>query len=221
MDVTRDGWHRLEGNGMKINLPARDAAWLASTMQKRRSEFGGWFMEADPAPAGGDPAPAAPAPDSSDSPLGEPGKKALDAERDARKEAEGKVKQLEADFGTMKSALMEAFGVKPEKGADATDVLKQVQDQLSQMQRENAVLALANEHGITDKADIDLLKQSGLQGDALATMAARLKPTGDPKPGTPKPDSSQGGSGDPAKPDPGPGYPRLAAAYANSSTTKS
>lgn len=200
-------------------LSPRDAAWLAQTLARNTATYGGWRMEADPAAEGGEPdlqPPADPKPDG----LGDAGKKALDAERDARKEAEGKVKQLESDFGAMKTALMEAFGVKPDKGAETTDVLKQVQDQLAQMQRENAVLALANEHGITDKADIDLLKQSGLQGDALAAMAARLKPA-ETKPGTPKPDASQGGSGEATKPNPGPGLPRLAAAYANSSTTKS
>lgn len=208
---------------MKHNLlSTRDSAWLANTMNRRRAEFGGWSMEADPSAT--PPAPPAPAgeakSDGTEVTLGDAGKKAIEAEREARKAAEGKVKQLESDFTTMKSALLEAFGVKPDKGADNSDVLKQVQDQLSQMQRENAVLALANAHGITDQADLDLLKQSNLQGDALAAMAARLKPA-EQKPGTPKPDSTQGGSGEPAKPNPGPGLPRLQAAYANSSTTKS
>lgn len=198
-------------------LSPRDAEWLAQTMQKRRAEFGGWRMEADP---GADPAQDAPPtagdPKPDEAPLGDAGKRALDAERDARKEAEGKVKQLESDFGSMKAALLEAFGVKPEKGADNEDVLKQVQAQLAQIQRENAVLALANEHGITEKADIDLLKQSNLEGDALQAMAARLKPA-DPASGTPKPDSSQGGSGEATKPNPGPGRARLASAYAEAS----
>lgn len=206
---------------MKRNiLSPRDTAWLANTMQRRRTEFGGWSMEADPSatpPAA--PAPAEPA-KPADAALGEAGKRALDAERDARKEAEGKVKQLETDFGTMKSALLEAFGVKPEKGADTSDVLKQVQDQLSQMQRENAVLALANEHKITDKDDLDLLRATS-DDSARSKLAARLaaKAEDDKKPGTPKPDATQGAKGEPAKPDPGPGYPRLAAAYAASEAT--
>lgn len=200
-------------------LSHRDAAWLSETMRKRSEQFGGWRMEADPTP---DPSPTPdPAPkgeqDKGDAPLGEGGKKALDAERDARKAAEQELSKLRGEFDTFKSALTEAVGIKPEKGKE-TDTLTQVQQQLAQMQLENDVLRLATQHKITDSDDLDLLR-SATDAQAREKLAGRLAAKAAETPGTPKPDATQGGKGDPAAPDPGPGFPRLMAAYANSSTT--
>lgn len=201
-------------------LSHRDAAWLAQTIHKRREQFAGWRMEADPASSpGGDPAPgAAPGQAEKNEPLGEGGKKALDAERDARKAAEQELTKLRGEFDSFKSALTEAVGIKPEKGKE-DDTLTQVQRQLSQMQLENDVLRLATQHRITDSDDLDLLR-SATDAQAREKLAGRLAARADAEtPGTPKPDSTQGGKGDPAPADPGPGLPRLMAAYANSSST--
>lgn len=200
-------------------LSPRDAAWLAHTLRRRREQFGGWRMEADPTgePAGNPDIEGAPTPDQ---PLGDGGKKALDAERDARKAAEQELTRLRGEFDTFKSALTEAVGIKPKKGEES-DTLAQVQQQLSQMQLENDVLRLATQHRITDSDDLDLLR-SATDAQAREKLAGRLAARADAEaPGTPKPDASQGGKGDPAPADPGPGFPRLAAAYAASSTTKS
>ena len=198
----------------KNTLSARDAAWLAETLDRRLGKTG---LRMELAPAA--PPPSDPPADEGE---GKGSKNAVLAdlakERKARQALEDQVKEL-APLKEQMTALAAAFGVKPEVGAKESDVLATVQEQLAQMQRENAVLALANQHGITDQGDVDLLKSSGLSGDALSAMAARLKPA-ETKPGTPKPDASQGGTGEAQKVDPGPGLPRLQAAYANSETSK-
>lgn len=156
---------------------------------------------------------------SGDEPLGEPGKKALEAERDARRSAESELTALRGEFESFRTSLTEALGVKS-KGKDGSDTLSQVQEQLAQMKRDNSVLALANEHKITDKDDLDLLRSTS-DDEARSKLAARLAAKAADVPSVPKPDATQGAKGDPARPDPGPGFPRLAAAYAESSTTKS
>lgn len=193
-------------------LSPRDAAWLAKTMQTRRDQFAGWRMEADPA---ADPAdsPPADADAKADEPLGEGGKKALDAERDARKAAESQLSTLRNEFDAFKTALTEAVGVKPKKGEEG-DALTQVQQQLAQMQRENAVFRVAAEHGISDKDDLDLLR-SATDEQAMSKLAGRLAAKADATPGTPKPDATQGGTGGTQKPDVAPGAARLRQAYAD------
>jgi len=193
----------------RTTLNPNDVAWLSETFERNRARFGGFKMQLDPATPPADPAKTDPKPD--DEPLGEGGKRALEAERTARKALEAQVADL-APLKEQMTALAAAFGVKADAGDKGADVLATVQQQLAQIQRENAVLALANEHGITDKSDLDLLKSSALEGDALAGMAARLKPA-DPGPGLPKPDGSQGGKGEPLKPEALPGVPRLAQAF--------
>lgn len=197
----------------RTTLSPRDAAWLANTMQARRKQFGGWFMEADPPPADppSDPAPTDPPADpKADEPLGEGGKKALKAERDRASAAEKAAADMRTELDQFKQTLASALGVKTDDGK--TDVLASVQQQLAQMQRDNVVLALANEHSITDKSDIELLRNSSLEGEALTAMAARLKPAAPT--GTPQPDLSQGPNGKPPA-DPGNGVSRLRHAYAN------
>lgn len=197
-------------------LSPRDAAWLNKTIARNRSLFGGFHMEAEDVgdkPAGDKPEP------SKDEPLGDGGKKALEDERTARKQAEADLKALRSEFDGFKTSLSEALGVKSAKGDDG-DAIKQVQDQLAAMQREAAVYRIAAQHKITDDGDLELLK-SAKDEQAMNKLGERLaaKAEDDKKPGTPKPDATQGAKGDPAKPDPGAGLPRLAAAYAASETT--
>lgn len=194
---------------MKINtLSPRDATWLAETFARNAERYGGFKMMADPDPK---PDPVVdpktnpkPDPKPDDEPLGDGGKKALQAERDARK-------ALETEMADLKKSIAEAFGVKPSADKDA-DVLATVQKQLAEIRSESAVLRLANEHQITDKDDLALLGATQ-DPDAQAKLAARLAAKKDDGPGTPKPDLSQGPKGDPPKPDSLPGVPRLAAAF--------
>lgn len=174
-------------------------------------------MSENPTPEKTDPAPEPTKDDpksaAADEPLGEPGKKALEAERDARKNAESQLAALRGEFDTFKTGLTEALGVKPKKGDDA-DALTQVQEQLARMQRDNSVLALANEHKITDKEDLDLLR-STTDEQARIKLATRLAAKADETPGTPKPDTTQGAKGEVPGNDPGPGLARLRHAYAS------
>lgn len=186
-------------------LSPRDAAWLAGTIARNQARFAGWSMEqTDPEPKDGDdprPEPKDPEPKpgpkdaGGDKPLGENGEKALKAERDARKALEGELSDL-------KKNLAAAFGVKAEAGIDDDkDTLSSIQQQIADMKHENTVLALANEHRITQKDDLDLLRATR-DPDALAKLATRLAPAGDDagdqkrRPGTPRPDTSQGRGGD-------------------------
>lgn len=126
--------------------------------------------------------------------LGEGGKRALEAEREARKE-------LERQLSQMRDGLAQVFGQKASGKASTDDVLSSLSEQVSEMKRENAVLRVASANGITDQEDIDLLR-SATDEDAMTRLAGRLaaKANGaDAKPGTPKPDLTQGSKGEPIK----------------------
>lgn len=188
----------------RTTLTPREAAWLSETFARNSSRFAGWSMMADPDPKADPPGDPKPDPKPDDEPLGDGGKKALQAERDARK-------ALETEIADLKKSIAEAFGVKPSADKDA-DVLATVQQQLAEMKRESAVLRLANEHQITDADDLALLGATH-DPDAQAKLAARLASKKDDGPSTPKPDLSQGPKGDTPKPDALPGVPRMAQAF--------
>lgn len=202
--------HTALHNAALAKLSSRDAAWLTDTFARNKTRFGGWSMkegEGDDKPAdtpGGDKPKDEPKPDdkpAEDKPLGEGGEKALKAEREARKQFEGQLADL-------KKNLAAAFGAQPEDDGkkDTADTLAAVQQQIADMKHENNVLALANEHRITDKDDLALLRATK-DADALTKLAARLaKPVdsdelgrGKRRPGTPRPDGSQGRGSEDAK----------------------
>lgn len=134
---------------------------------------------------------AAEPPKTDDAPLGDAGKKALEAERDARKKAEGDLAALRKDFDGFKTELSKAFGIQPATG-DGADAVTQLQQQLNAMQRETAVYRLAAQHEITDEDDLELLK-SATDEAAMTKLAGRLAAAKAATPGTPKPDATQGG----------------------------
>ena len=125
-----------------------------------------------------------------DEPLGEGGKKALEAERDARKQAEADLAALRKDFDGFKTELSKAFGIQPATG-DGADAVTQLQRQLNAMQHETAVYRLAAQHEITDQDDLELLK-SATDEAAMTKLAERLAAKA-AAPGSPKPDATQGG----------------------------
>lgn len=127
-----------------------------------------------------------------DEPLGDGGKKALEAEREARRQAEADLAALRKDFEGFQTKLSEAFGVKPATG-DGADAVDQLREQLNTMQHETAVYRVAAQHEITDQADLDLLK-SATDETTMTRLAERLAAKAQ-APGTPKPDATQGGSG--------------------------
>ena len=188
-------------------LSAKDREFLATTFARNQARFGGWLMKTEDPPLdpeggkpdeGGTPKQKAPEDGPDDKPLGPNGEKALKSERDARK-------AVAAELATLKQGLAAALGGNEDGGKPSTDdALAAITSQLADMKHENTVLALANQHKITDTDDIDLLRATR-DGDALAKLAARLATTpaptggdgGKSKPGTPKPDPTQGGDGKP------------------------
>lgn len=122
--------------------------------------------------------------------LGDAGKKALDAERSARKAAEDRAKTTEKAQADLLASIAKALGQEPEKGADPTATL---QKQLDELMRENAVEKLARKHRITDEDDIASLKAI-LDPDTRERIAARLAPKDEEPSGKsrPKPDRSVG-----------------------------
>jgi hypothetical protein len=194
-----------------ILTPAQ-TAWLSATIDRNRLIFGDARMMAEDADAddgvgGGDDDKSDADKDadkgkgvdkSGDEPLGEPGKKALDAERDARKAAEQQVTALKGEFDGFKTALTTALGIKGKEGDGAEDALTAVQKELASIRHEAAVLRLANEHKITDAKDLEILK-TATDEDSMKKLAERLAPSEenqrDAKSRTrPKPDRGQGGS---------------------------
>lgn len=144
-----------------------------------------------PAPPKAEPPKATAPAKSGDEPLGDGGKKALEAERDARKKAEADLASLRNDFDGFKTELSKAFGIQPATG-DGADAVSQLQQQLNTMQHETAVYRLAAQHEITDEEDLELLK-SATDEAAMTKLAGRLAAAKASTPGTPKPDATQGG----------------------------
>lgn len=202
----------------RTTLSPRDAAWLNETFARNSARFAGWKMMADPDPKT-DPV-VDPKTDPKSDGAGSPAAVLADLakERKARQALEAQVAEL-APLKDQMVALAAVFGVKADPKAEDGQVLADIKAQVASLQRDNAVLALANAHGITDAADLNMLKASALEGEALDGLAQRLKPTAvDPK-STPKPDLSQGPKGDPVKPDSLPGVPRMAQAFDDAMTT--
>ncbi len=192
-----------ERHTMKRSTLAPDAAaWLAETFRRNAALYGGMRMDAGEGEGGNDGAgdgKADPGNDGTpadkgddDTPLGAAGQKALEAERQERK-------KLKAELDGFKTALGAALDIKPEadKNDQQADLLASVQEQIKGMQREAAVLRLANAHQITDEADLELLA-SAKDDEAMKRLAERLAPTADEgkeEKGKrkPKPDRTQGG----------------------------
>lgn len=180
------------------------------------------FLAAPAGPEGTPGAPADPAPkgdtpkdDPADKPLGPNGEKALTAEREARKDLERTVATMQQSQKDQMAALAAALGVKPDAKDDGTALIATLQKQVADMQRESLVYRVAAAHNLTATDDIDFLK-SAKDEDTMTKLAVRLaaNAAADEKPGTPKPDLTQGGKGGgPAKPDAKPGMDRLRQAY--------
>lgn len=185
-------------------LSPEQAAWLAQTIDRNR-KYAGMRMMADEGGDGGDSGDAGgdagkdaggDKGGSNDGQLGEGGKKALEAEREARKTAEDVAKATKTEFDTLKAALLEGLGIKPDDSDKSDDVLKTVQERLVAMERESAVLKLANTHKITDEGDLKILA-SATDAEQMKALAERLAPVEgelDAKSRKqPKPDRTQGG----------------------------
>lgn len=119
--------------------------------------------------------------------LGEGGKKALTAEREARKAAEDAAKALQVELDKIKQAQMSDL-------ERAQAQAKEYEQAASKAQAEALRWRIAAKHGITDEDAETFL--TGSDEESLTRQAERLAalsttPAG---PTTPKPDLSQGGS---------------------------
>lgn len=141
-------------------------------------------------PPNADPAKAA-QPASGNEPLGEGGKRALEAERDARRQAEADLTNLRKDFDGFKTELSKAFGIQSATDQNPNDAVSQLQQRLDTMQHETAVYRLAAQHKIDDEGDLELLK-SATDEAAMNKLAERLAAKANAT-GIPKPDATQGG----------------------------
>lgn len=122
--------------------------------------------------------------------LGDAGKKALDAERTARKAAEDSAKSLQAELAKIQQASMSEL----EKAqAAATENLKAAEAARSEALR----WRIAAKHGISDEDAETFL--TGSDEDSLTKQAERLAVLAKAQAGptTPKPDLTQGGSATP------------------------
>lgn len=183
-------------------LNPNDPASIQALIDFHRREFGGATMVTD---AEGDAAKddkANEAPDKtgttetektaekSDQPLGEGGKKALEAEREAARQAKDKLAQFQKQIAT-------AFGLDSDtKGAKPEDMIAALTDKVASLEKANLVATIAADAGITDPADKALIAAQPT-AEAMTALAGRLKPAEADKDGkpTPKPDPSIGKQG--------------------------
>lgn len=179
-------------------LSSEQSSWLASTIERNRKYAGMQMMADEPDPADDpktdDPPKGDPRADDPEK-LGEGGKKAIEAERAKAREATEAAKTTKSEFDSFKAALLEGLGIKADDD-QSEDALAAVQKQLADIQRESAVLRLANTHGITDEGDLKILA-SATDAEQMKALAERLAPAEGEQDATsrkrPKPDRTQGG----------------------------
>lgn len=127
--------------------------------------------------------------DPADEPLGETGKKALLAEREARKAMEKQLSEAKArlaEFEREKMSELERAQVEAQEAREAAD--KAIAEALR--------LRVAVKHNISEE-DAELFL-TGTDEETLTKQAQRLAERRSSDTNTPKPDLTQGGTGDPA-----------------------
>lgn len=132
----------------------------------------------NPEPTQGDPA---------EEPLGEGGKKALQAERERAKAAEQQAAEFKKRLDEIEAANLSDLE-KAQKQA------QEAQEAAAKATADALRFRVAAKHGISDE-DADLFL-TGTDAETLEKQAARLV---DRTPTAPRPDPSQGGRGEPAK----------------------
>ena len=120
--------------------------------------------------------------------LGDPGKKAIAAERAARKAAEDAAKSLQAQLDEIKKSQMSDL----EKAQAVAQEFQQAADKAN---AEALRWRIAAKHGISDEDAETFL--TGSDEASLTRQAERLSALNNATPATPKPDRTQGGSGQP------------------------
>lgn len=176
---------------------------LAEIIQTHRELFGGYVMQDDgeQSEASAEPADKADEPaDKADEPLGEKGLKALQAEREARKQLEAEIAKLKGSAGVLDDLrkVLTPQGAEPDPQVDLAAQVAEMRKQLDAAAAKEAHSKLAVEvataAGVTNASDVALIAAQTDKG-AMEALALRLK--GATPAGTPKADPSAGKSGDP------------------------
>jgi len=140
--------------------------------------------------------------DDQDSSLNEGGRKALQVEREARKQLEKEVAELKNAKATLDqlAAVFTKDGEKPDPNADlaaqVTEMRKQLEEAAADKERDQLAQKVATESDITDLGDLALIRAQADE-TAMRALAKRLKGAGAPNltHRTPRPDPSQGSGG--------------------------
>jgi hypothetical protein len=132
----------------------------------------------------------------------------FEAQQKVNRDLEGKFNTLRDSQTTMTQALAKALGLKAEEAPDVAVLaatVETLQQQFSKTQLDNAALTVATEYGITEKADVDLLR-SVKDEATMRSIAARIAATNAGSASTsqpgPRPDLTQGAQGTPTAGDP-------------------
>jgi len=120
--------------------------------------------------------------------LGEGGKKAIQAEREARKAAEKAAADLQAQLDQIQQAQMSDLERAQAEARAASEAAAKAQSEALRWR-------IAAKHGISDEDAETFL--TGSDEAALTRQAERLAALATTAPTTPKPDRTQGGSGEP------------------------
>jgi hypothetical protein len=135
--------------------------------------------------------------------LGDAGKRALTAEREARDKAEKETKalreQVDGFFGGLKTLL----GADGDKGTKPEELIEKLNSKIDGLERANLVESVARRHKITDEDDLDMLR-AAKDEDTMSKLAKRLAPSDEDQTDSkgkdgkraPRADRSQGKGGD-------------------------
>ena len=146
------------------------------------------------APVAEQPKPAAPAApetveqrDAADAPLGQPGLKALQAERDRVTALENELK----GFKPLREQMDALRGIFGDKAADpGKDIVATLQEQVAEMRHDTLVERVARSHGINDDKDVAVLR--AIKDESLMQQLAERLKASNTGPTSPAPDPSQG-----------------------------
>lgn len=120
----------------------------------------------------------------------------FEAQQKVNRDLETKLQGLRDGQDKQTKALAAALGVQPPEVSDVEKLATQIatlSEQFATSQRQNAVLTVAREHGLTEQDDLDLLAKVD-DPAAMTALAARLAKADPPsaQPRAPRPDPNQG-----------------------------
>lgn len=162
------------------DLDPHNPASIQALVDFHRTTFGGFVMEA------GDPDPDAKSESDKggekddagkdgkdDDALGDGGKKALQSEREARKELEKELREFKAGQASQAKKLAEALGVETKDAKSSDDITATLKTEVAEMRHELLVERVARAHKITNDDDLDLIRSAASE-ESMRKLATRL-----------------------------------------------